>query len=56
VPWTAKPLSVGDVKAREQAALQRAGKESRRTGVNVSVEAQKIYDVFSKTYYPRQRR
>jgi hypothetical protein len=52
-PYDAKPISLHDVKAREEFAQKRALEEERRLGVGVSVEGQKIYDAFAKTFSPR---
>jgi hypothetical protein len=49
-PYEAKPITLQDYKAREELAVKRALEEERRLGVGVSVEGQKIFDAFAKTY------
>jgi hypothetical protein len=52
-PYEAKPITLHDVKAREELAQKRALEEERRLGVGVTIEGQKIYDAFAKTFFPR---
>ena len=47
--YEAKPITVQDVKWREELAGKRALEEERRIGVGVTPEGQKIYDAFAKT-------
>jgi Anticodon-binding domain len=49
-PYETKPISVAEIKAREEQAFKKALEEEKRFGVGVTVEAQKIYDAFAKTY------
>lgn len=51
-PYEAKPITLQDFKAREELAQKRALEEGKRLGVGVTVEGQKIYDAFAKTFYP----
>jgi Anticodon-binding domain len=51
-PFEAKPITVQDMKNREEIAHQRAQEEERRLGVGVTLEGQKIYEAFAKTYSP----
>jgi Anticodon-binding domain len=53
-PYEAKPISVTEIKAREELAFKKALEEEKRFGVGVTVEGQKIYDAFAKTYFPRR--
>lgn len=50
-PYEAKPITLQDMKNREQLAQKRAQEDERRLGVGVTVEGQKIYDAFAKTYF-----
>ena len=55
-PYEAKPITLQDMKNREELAQKRAQEEARRLGVGVTVEGQKIYDSFAKTFCtPRAR-
>jgi Anticodon-binding domain len=49
-PYEGKPISLADVKQREELAQKRALEEERRLGIGVTPEGQKIYDAFAKTY------
>ena len=49
-PYEAKPITVQDLKAREELAHRRAQEEEKRLGIGVTVEGQKIYDAFAKTF------
>lgn len=40
------------IKAREEAAAKRVVEEEKRLGVGVSLDGQRIYDAFAKTYRP----
>lgn len=51
-PYEAKPITLQDYKAREELAVKRALEEERRLGVGVTVEGQKLFDAFAKTYFP----
>jgi len=53
-PYEAKPLTLQDYKVREELAMKRALEEQRRLGVGVSIEGQKIFDAFAKTYFRGQ--
>lgn len=48
-PYEAKPITIQDIKAREELAQKRALAEEKRLGVGVSSEGQKIYDAFERT-------
>lgn len=48
-PYEAKPVTVQDLKNREELAQKRVLEEEKRLGVGVTVEGQKIYDAFAKT-------
>jgi hypothetical protein len=48
-PYEAKPITLQDLKLREELAQKRALEEERRVGVGVTVEGQKIYDAFART-------
>ena len=48
-PYEAKPITVQDLKMREELAQKRALEEEKRLGVGVTVEGQKIYDAFART-------
>jgi len=48
-PYEAKPITVQDIKAREELAQKRALAEEKRLGVGVSSDGQKIYDAFERT-------
>lgn len=47
--YEAKPITLQDMKNREELAQKRALEEEKRLGVGVSVEGQKIYDAFART-------
>jgi Anticodon-binding domain len=49
-PYEAKPITVQDIKNREELAQKKVLDEEKRLGVGVTVEGQKIYDAFAKTY------
>ena len=49
-PYEARPLSVEAIKAREDLAAKRVMEEEKRLGVGVSLDGQRIYDAFAKTY------
>jgi protein LSM12 len=51
-PYEAKPITLQELKVREEVAQKRALDEERRLGVGASVEGQKIFDAFVKTYPP----
>lgn len=43
-------MSVEAIQAREQFAAKRVLEEERRLGVGASLDGQRIYDAFAKTY------
>jgi hypothetical protein len=49
-PYEARPLSVEAIKAREELVAKRVAEEERRLGVGVSLDGQRIYEAFAKTY------
>src|SRR5437667_2028969 len=49
-PYEAKPITLQDMKIREELAQKRVLEEERRLGVGVTVEGQKIYNAFARTY------
>ena len=51
-PYEARPLSVDAIKAREHLATKRVLEEEKRLGVGVSLDGQRIFDAFAKTYVP----
>jgi hypothetical protein len=51
-PYEPRPLTVDAIKAREEAAAKRVVEEEKRLGVGVSLDGQRIYDAFAKTYRP----
>ena len=54
-PYEAKPITLQDLKMREELAHKRALEEEKRLGVGVTVEGQKIYDAFARTYPPTHK-
>src|SRR6266496_2803196 len=50
-PYEAKPITLQDMKIREELAQKRVLEEERRLGVGVTIEGQKIYDAFARTYF-----
>jgi hypothetical protein len=47
--YEGKPITLQDMKNREELAQKRALEEEKRLGVGVTVEGQKIYDAFART-------
>ena len=47
--YEAKPITLQDMKNRNELAQKRALEEEKRLGVGVTVEGQKIYDAFART-------
>lgn len=48
--YEAKPVTLQDIKNREELARKRTQEEESRLGVGVTVEGQKLFDAFAKTY------